>query len=107
MGLVNTALAVLLLLCVLHVQPNRSSRVLYNDGMLVKQELMSLQSLPRGETPPTGSSGCTYIPGTGGSSCPPLKVKNYAGGHGQPHHHHASAYPRLVAQFGVATNQKY
>ncbi|KAM5553046.1 hypothetical protein ABKV19_025321 [Rosa sericea] len=105
MGLVNTALAVLLLLCVLHVQPNRASRVLYNDGMLMKRELISLQSLPRGETPPTGSSECTYIPGTGGSGCP-LKVKNYAGGHGQPHHH-ASAYPRLMAPFGVATNQKY
>jgi hypothetical protein len=106
MGLVNTALAMLLLLCVLHVQPNKASRILYTEGMIMKQELMSLQSLPRGETPPTGSSQCTYIPGTGGSGCP-LKVKNYAGGHGLPHHHHASAYPRLMAPFGVATNQKY
>ncbi|KAM1944021.1 hypothetical protein ACFX15_012287 [Malus domestica] len=99
MGLVNiNALAVLLLLlCLAHVHPNEASRILYAK----KREKLSLQSLQRGQLPPDESSKCTYIPGTGGSGCP-LKVKNYAG-RGLPHHH-ASAYPRLMVRFGVATD---
>ncbi|CAB4261697.1 unnamed protein product [Prunus armeniaca] len=102
MGLVNFALAALLLLCLLHVQPNKAGRILYAEARLMKHELMNFQSLPRGDLPPSESSRCTYIPGTGGSGCP-LKVKNYAG-HGLSHH--ASAYPRLTVPFGVATNHK-
>lgn len=101
MGLVNinAVLAVLLLLLCL-VQPNKASRILYDEERFIIKQELSLQSL-RGELPPSEPSKCTYIPGTGGSGCP-LNVKNYAG-HRLPY---ASAYPRLMVPFGVATNHK-
>ncbi|KAK9146434.1 hypothetical protein Sjap_006337 [Stephania japonica] len=37
-----------------------------------------IESLPRGPVPPSGPSGCTYIPGRGGPRCP-LKGKKVAG----------------------------
>lgn len=56
-------------------------------------------SLPRGQTPPSESSGCTYISGSGGSNCP-LGAKNFATSKAKLHDH---AYPRLMVSFGVAT----
>ncbi|KAG2728027.1 hypothetical protein I3843_01G181600 [Carya illinoinensis] len=100
MRLLNIALAVLLLLSLLHVQPYKASRVLYDEGELTHKELR-LQSLPRGPVPPSGHSGCTYIPGTGGSGCP-VNEMHYAGNA----LHRPSAYPRLMVPFGVATNHQ-
>ncbi|KAH7522159.1 uncharacterized protein LOC112492397 [Ziziphus jujuba] len=100
MGLLNIALAVMLVLSVVYFEPSRASRMLHDEEEIAKKKL-GLQSLQRGDLPPSGASGCTYIPGTGGSSCP-LNGKHHAG-------HvlsHATAYPRLTVQLGVATNQK-
>lgn len=55
-----------------------------------------LEVLPKGEVPPSGPSGCTYIPGTGGSNCP-IGARHFAG-HG--------VYPRHMISFGVAAHQK-
>lgn len=96
----NIALAVLLLLSVLHVQLYKASRVLYDEGELMHKELR-LQSLPRGPVPPSGPSGCTYIPGTGGSGCP-VEEMHYAGDALR----RPRAYPRLIVPFGVATNHE-
>lgn len=99
MGLLNIALAVLLL-SLLYFEPNRASRVLHDEED-VDMKKLGLQSLQKGSVPSSEASGCTFIPGTGGSGCP-LKERHHAG-------HvlsHATAYPRLVVQLGVATNQK-
>ncbi|CAJ1976520.1 unnamed protein product [Sphenostylis stenocarpa] len=86
----------ILILAVVHVEPNLAGRVLN-----MKQQL-NLVSLEKGPVPPSGPSTCTYIPGTGGKNCPPLEEMN-VGGHVQPSS--AETYPRLVVPFGLATNQ--
>ncbi|GLT78687.1 hypothetical protein SLA2020_502150 [Shorea laevis] len=99
MRFLNLALIVLFLSAV-HLQPFSASRLLHGESKAVKMNLV-LQSLDRQPTPPSGPSGCTNIPGTGGPSCH-LEEKHFAGD-ALPR---AKAYPRLTAQFGVATNQK-
>lgn len=69
MRLLNIVFAVLLLLSLLHVQLYKASRLLHDEGGLMNKEL-SLQSLQRGPVQGSDPSGCTYIPGTGGSGCP-------------------------------------
>ncbi|EXB55555.1 hypothetical protein L484_017428 [Morus notabilis] len=100
MGLLNIALAILLLLVLVHSEQSSASRVLndHKEG-LVKEEKLGLgfQSLPRGPVPPSGSSGCTYIPGSGGPNCP-LGEKHYAGDH-------ATGYPRHMVRLGVAASR--
>lgn len=102
--LINTSLALLLLLSLLNLEPSRASRVLYNDhdqeGLRMVKKRLGFQSLPRGPVPPSGPSGCTYIPGSGGPNCP-LGAKHHVGDSLR----HARAFPRLVVQVGVATNQ--
>ncbi|KAL5784759.1 hypothetical protein ACOSQ2_007151 [Xanthoceras sorbifolium] len=98
MSLFNVILAALLLLLfVVHtqVQPCKAGRVLAN------KELVGLQSLQKAPVTPPGSSGCTFIPGTGGSACP-VKEMNFAGDH-LPRNS-GNAYPDLVVPFGVATS---
>lgn len=99
MGFLNIALAAFLLLS-LHVQTYQASRILSGD--LYSKELV-LQSLPRGPVPPSGASGCTHIPNTGGPSCPnTVNTMNVAGHVLSP----TGAFPRLMVEFGVATTQK-
>ncbi|GAA0142333.1 hypothetical protein LIER_03256 [Lithospermum erythrorhizon] len=45
-------------------------RILHEEGgdELIKDKL-GLEGLQRGPMPPSGPSGCTYIPGTGGPPC--------------------------------------
>lgn len=75
-GLLNIALAVMLLLALVCLEPNSASRVLYDHAdqeeseTLVVKKKPGLQSLQRGTVPSSEASGCTYIPGTGGSTCP-------------------------------------
>jgi hypothetical protein len=98
----NIVLAMLLLLFLLHVQLYEASRPLHAE------EDVRLQSLQRGNVPPSGASGCTYIPGTGGPGCP-VKEMHYAGD-ALPRPAMASSFPRLVVLFGVAaanTKEKY
>ncbi|KAJ1391836.1 hypothetical protein SESBI_36345 [Sesbania bispinosa] len=52
----------------------------------MEQKELRLQSLDKGPTPPSGSSGCTFIPGSGGTNCPPVKEMNVAGD--TKHHYH-------------------
>lgn len=58
-------LLLLLFLTLVHVQQNQGGRIL--------EKQLWLQSLDKGPVPPSGPSGCTYIPGTGGNRCPPVK----------------------------------
>ncbi|KAK7343999.1 hypothetical protein VNO77_13183 [Canavalia gladiata] len=97
MKVLNITLAMILLLVAVQVQPNLGGRVLK-----MKQQL-SLMSLDKGPVTPSGPSGCTYIPGTGGTHCPaPVEEMNVAG---NVQHHNHETYPRLVVPFGDATNQ--
>ncbi|OIT37970.1 PREDICTED: uncharacterized protein LOC109240047 [Nicotiana attenuata] len=97
----NTTLLVFLgLVVVCCVQPGKGSRLLH------EKELMKLQSLQRGPVPPSGPSGCTNIPGNGGSgSGCPLNEMHFAGRHVNLLRA-TSAYPTsLMVHFGVAVNR--
>jgi len=53
------------------LQPAAGARLLgEEENELVRLLGFVLESLPQGPTPPTGPSGCTSGPATGGS-CPP------------------------------------
>ncbi|KEH42691.1 hypothetical protein MtrunA17_Chr1g0186401 [Medicago truncatula] len=95
MKVLKVILALLLLLTISHVEPNIASRVLNTKNKFQ----LSLQSLDKGPVPPSGPSGCTFIPGSGGTNCP-LKEMNVAG-----NIHQRRGYPRLFVPFGVANNQ--
>ena len=89
MGLFNLVFAMAVLLLLLHVRPYTASRILYEQ----EAEIL-MESLQRGPVPPSGPSGCTYIPGNGGPNCPVQEMHFAGGGH-----------PRLMVQFGVATDR--
>ncbi|KAF7145900.1 hypothetical protein RHSIM_Rhsim04G0189300 [Rhododendron simsii] len=97
-----------ILLVLLIQQPCKASRVLYEDGekMVVKNkgDMLILESLQRAPVPPSGSSGCTNIPGGGGPSCLAAQEMNFAGD--AANFHRASAYPHLVVPLGIARNQR-
>ncbi|GMI64208.1 hypothetical protein HRI_000090100 [Hibiscus trionum] len=95
MRVLNIALVSLLLLLVLQVDAITGFRILHEEFKLVNKEL-HLQSLQKGPIPPSQGSSCTNIPGNGGPPCH-LNEMHYAA---------ATAYPRPMLQFGVATNQK-
>ncbi|KAG4908304.1 hypothetical protein AAZX31_20G188400 [Glycine max] len=97
MKVLNFILALILLVAVVHVQPNLAGRVLN------MKEQLNLMSLDKGPVTPSGPSTCTYIPRTGGRNCPPVEEMNNVAGNAQ--HHGGETYPRLVVPFGVATNQ--
>ena len=89
-------MALILLLAVVHVEPNLAGRV------LSMKEQLNLVSLDKGPVPPSGPSTCTYIPGTGGKNCPPLEEMNVAG---NLQLYRAETYPRLVVPFAFAANK--
>lgn len=83
---------------VLKVEDKDDHQVVANGNYEKKGKLLiGLEALPRGQTPSSQSSSCTYIPGSGGSKCP-LNGKNFA----VLHHQHD--YPRLMLRFGMATS---
>ncbi|TKY51844.1 hypothetical protein E2542_SST23363 [Spatholobus suberectus] len=96
MKVLNFILALILVLAVVHVQPNLAGRVLN------MKEQLNLISLDKGHVTPSGPSTCTYIPGSGGKNCPPVKEMNVAG---NAQHYSGETYPRLVVPFDVATKQ--
>ncbi|KAJ0937994.1 hypothetical protein HanRHA438_Chr03g0148051 [Helianthus annuus] len=57
-----------------YVNPIEGSRVLHlKNGDFIdlrSPNMFVFQSLPKGPVPPSGPSGCTYIPGSGGPHCP-------------------------------------
>ena len=71
----------LLLLTIMYVRPNHGVRVL-------NMKELRLQALDKGPVAPSGPSGCTFIPGSGGTHCP-IEEMNVAGH--VKHHHHSSA----------------
>ncbi|KDP34822.1 hypothetical protein JCGZ_11184 [Jatropha curcas] len=98
MRLLNITLAAFLLLF-LHVQLFQATRILSGD----LNKGLGLQSLQREPVPPSGPSGCTNGPESGGPSCPNtvnVNQMNFAG-NALPR-----AYPRPMVQFGVAANHK-
>ncbi|KAL2325075.1 hypothetical protein Fmac_024133 [Flemingia macrophylla] len=97
MKVLNIILTLILVLAVVYVQPSLAGRVL---NMKEQVNLMSLDD--KGPVTPSGPSTCTYIPGSGGTNCPPEKEMNVAG---NSHHHSAKTYPRLVVPFDVAITQ--
>uniref|UniRef100_A0A5B7BLJ4 Uncharacterized protein n=1 Tax=Davidia involucrata TaxID=16924 RepID=A0A5B7BLJ4_DAVIN len=89
----------LVLLC---VQPYKASRILNGEEWWTKKgDNIVLQSLQKGPVTPSDPSGCTNIPGGGGTSCP-IKEMNFAGDALA----RGTAHPHLTVPFGVATNEK-
>lgn len=70
---VHNIVLVLLFLTIIHVKPNLGGRV-FN----MEKKRFRLQALDKGPVPPSGPSGCTYIPGSSGPPCP-IKEMNFAG----------------------------
>lgn len=107
MGRLSIAFFVVIfvLLC-LHLQSGQASRVLHGQDKEWKQKAhVLLQALPKGSVDPSDPSGCTYIPGTGGTGCP-INQKNFAGGD-LSRAATSGAYPQPSnVRFGVASNGK-
>ncbi|KAL7144890.1 hypothetical protein ABFS83_07G041700 [Erythranthe nasuta] len=108
----NIVLVLVLSILLLCLQLGQSSRLLLlhdqGEEALLKDKTLFLNSLQRGPVPPSGPSGCTNIPGSGGGACP-INEMHFAGsvpprrGRGRSS---AAAYPQSIATFGVATQQK-
>ncbi|KAL0348961.1 UNVERIFIED_CONTAM: hypothetical protein Sangu_1123900 [Sesamum angustifolium] len=81
--------------------------LLHDEEEALKEKGIFIHSLEKGPVPPSGPSGCTNIPGSGGSGCP-INEMHFAGGHAPPHPSGSTAYPHssAAAAFGVATKQK-
>ncbi|XVE65895.1 hypothetical protein DITRI_Ditri08aG0036300 [Diplodiscus trichospermus] len=94
-------MAFLLLLLLLQVHGFTASRFLHEGSKLVNKGRLELQSLQKGPVPPSQGSSCSNIPRNGGPACP-LKGMHYAAS-ALPR---ATAFPRLMAQFDVATDGK-
>ncbi|CAJ1976519.1 unnamed protein product [Sphenostylis stenocarpa] len=94
MKVLNFIFALILLAVMVHVETTLAGRVL---NMKEQLSLMSIDD--KGPVPPSGPSTCTYIPGTGGTNCPPAKEMNIVAENTQ-HHSHGTTFPRLVVQFG-------
>lgn len=56
----------------------------------------------RGPIPPSGASGCTYIPGSGGNPCP-IDSMRFGGGDRPPRSGGTAASPPQMVSFGVGT----
>ena len=94
----NALVLLLLLTILLHGQPNQAR-------LLVEEKQARLQSLQKGPVPPSGPSGCTYIPGSGGKNCP--TAINGINAAGNAFHRRGEVYPRLMVQFGVAAGDQH
>ncbi|KAG4981703.1 hypothetical protein JHK87_026452 [Glycine soja] len=69
MRVLNIILVLFVLLTIVHVKQNMAARVLNMENIPLR-----LQSLNKGPVPPSGPSGCTYIPGSGSTHCPAKKM---------------------------------
>ncbi|KAI3469705.1 hypothetical protein Pfo_026368, partial [Paulownia fortunei] len=98
-------LLVLILSILLCVQLGKGSRLLHDQVETLKEKGLSINSLQKGPVPPSGPSGCTNIPGSGGGGCP-INEMHFAGRGAPPHGGGSAAYPHSVVSFGVATKQK-
>lgn len=93
MRALHLALAMAVILFLLQLQPNVAGRILHEKQAMVRGTELKLQSLQRVSIPPSGPSGCTFIPGTNGPGCP-LNERHYAANRSQhlpsTHRHRAS-----------------
>lgn len=83
-----------------------SCRLLHDEAKTLGKKGISVNSLQRGPVPPSGPSGCTHIPGSGGIGCP-IDEMHFAGG-AQPRRGGGSAAspPSILISFGAATLAK-
>ncbi|MED6131601.1 hypothetical protein PIB30_011203 [Stylosanthes scabra] len=95
MRVLKIVLALFLLLSIVHVQPNQAIRV-----MNMKKQLGLMETLDKGPVPPSGPSSCTFIPGSGGTRCPPVNEMNVAGNV----RHRRSGFARSI-RWAVSSNQ--
>ncbi|CAI9762711.1 unnamed protein product [Fraxinus pennsylvanica] len=98
----NCIVLVVVLVILLCVQPGKSSRLLNDQETRLKKRGLFLHALQKGPVPPSGPSGCTNIPGSGGPGCP-IKEMHFAGGGARPR---AAAYSQPMDLFGVTSHQK-
>ncbi|KAL8048105.1 hypothetical protein ABFX02_07G042000 [Erythranthe guttata] len=109
----NIVLVLVLSIFLLCLQLGKSSRLLLlhdqGEEALLKDKSLFLNSLQKGPVPPSGPSGCTNIPGSGGGACP-INEMHFAGGapprRGGRGRSSTAAYPQSIASFGVATQPK-
>ncbi|RWR89419.1 putative transmembrane protein [Cinnamomum micranthum f. kanehirae] len=78
MGLLSKVSAVVIVLLLVSIHPNKACRVLEDKGVWENRGGLLLGTLQKGPVPPSGNSGCTYVPGKPGPSCP-VKEMNVAG----------------------------
>ncbi|GFP95887.1 hypothetical protein PHJA_001732900 [Phtheirospermum japonicum] len=75
--------ALILSVIILFAQLGTGSRILLHDHQRAtlsnEKKGLFVISLQKGPVPPSGPSGCTYIPG-GGGHCPPINGMHFAGG---------------------------
>lgn len=69
-------LSLSMLLC---FQLSKSSRLLHDESKTLQGKGDFANSLEKGPVPPSGPSGCTNIPGSGGNGCP-IKEMHFTGG---------------------------
>lgn len=86
MRVLNVVLVLVMLLAIMHVRPNLGGRVLIN---MDKKDELRLQALDKGPVPPSGPSGCSYIPGSGGTHC--LVKEMHVASNTNKHHHGGGA----------------
>lgn len=88
---------IILIVLVLHFHHGKAARMLHGG-----KEVILLESLQKGDVPPSGPSGCTQIPGgSGGSGGCPINEMHFAGAGAAPAHRRLT-----VPAFGVAIDKK-
>lgn len=101
MKILHITLLLAMLLFFFQIQPNVAGRTLHEKPAMVRRtELkLKLQSLQRVTVPPSGPSGCTFIPGTKGPGCP-LKERHHAADRSmqRPKTHRRHAEPVRVVE---------
>ncbi|KAK9083331.1 hypothetical protein Scep_029802 [Stephania cephalantha] len=85
----------------LHEEKNNWAMKKRNGGVVD----LVIESLPRGPVPPSGPSGCTYIPGRGGPRCP-LNGKKVAGAVTLNNHERRDSLSSKVVGFTGAKQQQ-
>nr|DAD19809.1 TPA_asm: hypothetical protein HUJ06_021272 [Nelumbo nucifera] len=107
MGSLRRVSAIIAGVLLLSFQLSMAGRVLAGEGEEWMKRSVLLESLQKGSVSPSGPSGCTNVPGSGGSSCPvpaaAVTEMNIAGSALV----NFNPFPSVVVPFGVASgNQK-
>ncbi|KAL3517668.1 hypothetical protein ACH5RR_020257 [Cinchona calisaya] len=104
----NSVFCITLMVLAISIKPYEATRMVFGDEEEEHLFLQSLQS--RKAVNPPAPSGCSFIPGGGGTPCTASTIneKNFAGrvAVAAPPPPPTNAYPQHTVQFGVATNRK-